>query len=121
MADQNDELKKVLPQVGDVVEIYGPHAGWVRTDPIVSLIMENEVAVGFSVAHPDSGGTVPLHLRYENGKTPWRWPIYTAEVVICHDCIGNMLKKRANGGRRPTVTVRPRNIVACAHETFIID
>lgn len=120
MSDERDDFKKVLPQPGDIVEVYGLHRGWVRTAPIVTLMLEDGVAVGFSVCHPDND-SAGLHIRYENGKTPWRWPIYTLEVALCHDCIGNMLRKRVNGGSRPTVTLRPRNIVACAHETFVID
>lgn len=110
-----EALKVVLPVAGDIVEVYGPHRGWVRTARIASVVTENDVPVGFQVAHPDAD-TVGISIRYENGKTPWRWPVTESTVDLCLNCIGNMLKERVCGGQLPVVTSHRRGVLTCAHK-----
>lgn len=118
--DKTVEMKEVLPVVGDVVEIYGEHRGWVRTEPVATLWEKDGTVIGFAVAHPDSGGSSGLYIRYDGNKVKWRWPLDGSEVNLCHDCIGAMLRNPERGGFRPTVTSRGRGVLACAHKPFVV-
>lgn len=55
------------PVVGERVEVYGEHRGWVLT----SAVIEAQPDVFFRVPHPDTD-TASLTVR-PDGKVKWRW------------------------------------------------